>query len=216
MIAIVTVLLAAAAVMGAMLLYKNKNRPIAPTAPKVSQAATAGQTYCELGFTVTAETPTITITPPITITPTVTITITPTVIITPTTTGQPNSCGGTCGSNSNCGSGLFCYQGFCRNPICQDAANCVCGSSTNNCGGTCGSNNNCNGGLFCYQGFCRNPICQDANDCVCRNGESTPIPTPTTVVLEESGSTEATWLMIIGGISLLGAGGWLMKFKYRI
>lgn len=62
--------------------------------------------------------------------PTPTPTITPTATATPVVTGQPNSCGGTCGSNSNCASGLYCYQGFCRNPECSTASNCVCTTAT--------------------------------------------------------------------------------------
>lgn len=40
--------------------------------------------------------------------------------------GEPNECGGTCGSNYNCQAGFFCYQGFCRNPACQEKTDCVC------------------------------------------------------------------------------------------
>lgn len=40
--------------------------------------------------------------------------------------GEPNSCGGTCGSKYNCGTNLFCYQGFCRNPICPTDTDCAC------------------------------------------------------------------------------------------
>lgn len=40
--------------------------------------------------------------------------------------GVPNSCGGTCGSNSNCQSNYFCFEGFCRNPVCQTDTNCDC------------------------------------------------------------------------------------------
>lgn len=46
------------------------------------------------------------------------------------TAGEPNECGGTCGSNYNCQAGLFCYQGFCRNPACQEETNCVCAVAT--------------------------------------------------------------------------------------
>ncbi len=42
------------------------------------------------------------------------------------TQGEPNSCGGTCGSNYNCQANYFCYQGFCRNPICQTSVDCSC------------------------------------------------------------------------------------------
>ena len=44
--------------------------------------------------------------------------------------GEPNSCGGTCGSNYNCKADLFCYQGFCRNPLCKTTASCICSSPT--------------------------------------------------------------------------------------
>jgi len=40
--------------------------------------------------------------------------------------GEPNSCGGTCGSNNNCKANLYCYQGFCRNPICSTETDCDC------------------------------------------------------------------------------------------
>ena len=40
--------------------------------------------------------------------------------------GEPNSCGGTCGSNYNCKANLYCYQGFCRNPICSTESDCDC------------------------------------------------------------------------------------------
>lgn len=43
--------------------------------------------------------------------------------------GEPNSCGGTCGSNYNCKSNLYCYQGFCRNPICSNETDCDCSVS---------------------------------------------------------------------------------------
>ncbi len=52
---------------------------------------------------------------------------------TPTPTpaaGEPNSCGGTCGSNYNCQANLFCYQGFCRNPLCKTSTTCACSSPT--------------------------------------------------------------------------------------
>ncbi|HLD92503.1 MAG TPA: hypothetical protein VI795_03870 [Patescibacteria group bacterium] len=44
--------------------------------------------------------------------------------------GEPNSCGGTCGSNYNCKANLFCYQGFCRNPICASNSDCNCATAT--------------------------------------------------------------------------------------
>lgn len=37
-----------------------------------------------------------------------------------------NYCGGTCGSNLNCQPNLYCYNGFCRNPICSDDTDCAC------------------------------------------------------------------------------------------
>lgn len=44
--------------------------------------------------------------------------------------GEPNSCGGTCGSNYNCKANLYCYQGFCRNPICSTESDCDCSNIT--------------------------------------------------------------------------------------
>lgn len=46
------------------------------------------------------------------------------------TEGEPNSCGGTCGSNFNCKANLYCYQGYCRNPICSDKTDCNCSTAT--------------------------------------------------------------------------------------
>lgn len=43
--------------------------------------------------------------------------------------GEPNSCGGTCGSNYNCKANLYCYQGFCRNPVCSTESDCDCSVS---------------------------------------------------------------------------------------
>lgn len=40
--------------------------------------------------------------------------------------GEPNSCGGTCGSNDNCQSNYFCFEGFCRNPVCPSDSSCNC------------------------------------------------------------------------------------------
>mgnify|MGYP001591424237 CR=1 FL=1 len=52
---------------------------------------------------------------------------TPTPNPTPTpAAGEPNSCSGTCGSNYNCQAGLYCYQGFCRNPLCKTDSTCKC------------------------------------------------------------------------------------------
>lgn len=42
----------------------------------------------------------------------------------------PNFCGGTCGSNVNCQANLYCYQGFCRNPICSTDTDCTCDLET--------------------------------------------------------------------------------------
>lgn len=66
-----------------------------------------------------------------TATPTATATSTASPSPTPTATpteapGEPNSCGGTCGSNYNCKANLYCYQGFCRNPICSEDTDCDC------------------------------------------------------------------------------------------
>lgn len=44
--------------------------------------------------------------------------------------GEPNNCGGTCGSNNNCKANLFCYQGFCRNPVCPSDTDCNCSQPT--------------------------------------------------------------------------------------
>jgi protein-disulfide isomerase len=44
--------------------------------------------------------------------------------------GEPNSCGGTCGSNYNCKANLYCYQGFCRNPICSSDTDCDCSTTS--------------------------------------------------------------------------------------
>lgn len=84
----------------------------------------------------TGPTRTPTVTPTITSTPTVTPTSNPTVTptstalatVTPTSTatGAPNYCGGTCGSNFNCQANYYCYQGFCRNPVCPSDSNCDC------------------------------------------------------------------------------------------
>lgn len=40
--------------------------------------------------------------------------------------GEPNSCGGTCGSNDNCQSNYFCFEGFCKNPVCPSDSSCNC------------------------------------------------------------------------------------------
>ena len=74
-------------------------------------------------------TPIVTATPTLNSTPTATATSTPTTTptVTPTvTSGEPNSCGGTCGSNYNCQGGYFCFNGFCRNPICANDSDCSC------------------------------------------------------------------------------------------
>lgn len=44
--------------------------------------------------------------------------------------GEPNYCGGTCGSNYNCQANYFCFEGFCRNPICSDSKDCICRQAT--------------------------------------------------------------------------------------
>ena len=44
--------------------------------------------------------------------------------------GDPNSCGGTCGSNYNCAMNYFCYQGFCRSPLCKEDSDCDCKVAT--------------------------------------------------------------------------------------
>lgn len=46
------------------------------------------------------------------------------------TEGEPNACGGTCGSNYNCKMNYFCFEGFCRNPLCKTDTDCVCSTST--------------------------------------------------------------------------------------
>ncbi|HUC94415.1 MAG TPA: hypothetical protein VMR19_00220 [Candidatus Saccharimonadales bacterium] len=136
---------------------------------------------CQIALNVQTSTGSPTATP--TGTPTATPTVTPTA--TPGPTGTPNSCGGTCGSNYNCNGGLFCYNGYCRNPSCQDQTDCNCppNGTPNYCGGTCGSNYNCQGGFYCYQGFCRNPSCPSQTNCTCTGttvSTTTPIATRTT------------------------------------
>jgi protein-disulfide isomerase len=66
--------------------------------------------------------PTVTASSTATTSPTMTATATPTPYVEP----EPNSCGGTCGSNYNCKANLYCYQGFCRNPICSTDSDCDC------------------------------------------------------------------------------------------
>jgi len=44
--------------------------------------------------------------------------------------GEPNFCGGTCGSNYNCQANFFCFEGYCRNPLCSGDADCVCNTTT--------------------------------------------------------------------------------------
>ena len=62
-----------------------------------------------------------------TTTPTPTSTATATATATATSIpGIPNYCGGTCGSNFNCQANYYCYQGFCRNPVCPSDSNCDC------------------------------------------------------------------------------------------
>ena len=43
--------------------------------------------------------------------------------------GEPNSCGGTCGSNNNCKANYFCFEGFCRNPLCPSDKTCGCATA---------------------------------------------------------------------------------------
>lgn len=59
-------------------------------------------------------------------TPTPTATATPT----PYVPGEPNYCNGTCGSHENCQANYFCYQGFCRNPLCPNDSACGCATPT--------------------------------------------------------------------------------------
>lgn len=58
--------------------------------------------------------------------PTAEPTPTPTDEVGGTQQGEPNFCGGTCGSNYNCQAGFFCYEGYCRNPLCREDENCDC------------------------------------------------------------------------------------------
>jgi hypothetical protein len=44
--------------------------------------------------------------------------------------GEPNFCGGTCGSNYNCQANFFCFEGYCRNPICSSSVDCICSTTT--------------------------------------------------------------------------------------
>ncbi|EKE05036.1 MAG: hypothetical protein ACD_19C00426G0058 [uncultured bacterium] len=44
--------------------------------------------------------------------------------------GEPNFCGGTCGSNYNCQANYFCFEGYCRNPICSADTDCLCNVAT--------------------------------------------------------------------------------------
>lgn len=93
--------------------------------PTVGGAWTTDMTVCN-SLAQAAVTPTPTPVP----TPTPTALVVPTVTPTPTGSGSPNSCNGSCGSDTNCQSGYICSGGFCRNPICTSAVNCVCASST--------------------------------------------------------------------------------------
>lgn len=54
--------------------------------------------------------------------------------------GEPNSCGGTCGSNSNCKANYYCFEGYCRAPLCPTQGDCDCSkaSSSNDSGSTSG------------------------------------------------------------------------------
>lgn len=69
--------------------------------------------------------------------PTSTSNASPTAVATPTDNaiggyveGEPNSCGGTCGSNYNCKANLYCYQGYCRSPLCSSDTDCNCSNAT--------------------------------------------------------------------------------------
>ncbi len=44
--------------------------------------------------------------------------------------GEPNFCGGTCGSNYNCQANFFCFEGYCRNPLCSSSVDCICSTTT--------------------------------------------------------------------------------------
>lgn len=46
------------------------------------------------------------------------------------TPGEPNYCGGTCGSNYNCQGNYFCFEGYCRNPLCKEDSDCDCVTPT--------------------------------------------------------------------------------------
>ena len=43
---------------------------------------------------------------------------------------EPNFCGGTCGSNYNCQANFFCFEGYCRNPLCSSSVDCICSTTT--------------------------------------------------------------------------------------
>ena len=71
-------------------------------------------------------------------TATATATASATAVSTPTSSpttppvggGSPNSCAGTCGSNYNCQANYFCFEGYCRNPLCKNEVNCSCPNPT--------------------------------------------------------------------------------------
>jgi hypothetical protein len=74
------------------------------------------------------------------------------------------------------------------------------------CNNSCSTNADCTSGLTCSGGLCRNPQCTGQTNCNCVT--STPVPTP--VTLEKAGSVNATWIVGIGGIILLGLGSLLL------
>ena len=101
--------------------FKAKIGVVATPTPTVTPTPTATPTA--------TPTSTPTATPTATATPTVTPTPTATPTVTPTPTSTTNSCNGTCGSNYNCNGGLFCYNGYCRNPNCQESTSCGCSAT---------------------------------------------------------------------------------------
>lgn len=140
LVVLATIVLAGVAIYTAIRLYQLRQQPVAPNVPSSQPQAAANVGSCgALAFNTTGTgTPTPTPTETPTGTPTSTPTETPTgtpgptesPTPSPTSSGAPNSCNGTCGSNFNCASDLVCYNGFCRNPSCTSATNCVCGTGT--------------------------------------------------------------------------------------
>jgi hypothetical protein len=113
----------------------DPNATIPPTATGTSEA-TATATSTTVATEAATSQATATATSVTTATGTSEATASPTATATSTsgiggyTEGEPNSCGGTCGSNYNCKSNLYCYQGFCRNPICKESSDCNCTTAT--------------------------------------------------------------------------------------